>query len=93
MERRGMVAIGFGSFIPAERIVAVVNPDGQPMRRLRQESRESNRLVDATQGKRTRSIIITDSNQVFLSNVTTETLAHRYNQSGLVLTADQGDGR
>ncbi len=86
MERRGMLNIGFGNFVPAERIVAIINPDSSPMRRLRSEARETWRLVDATQGRRTRSIIVTDSNHVVLSTVLAETLSHRYTNLGMATT-------
>lgn len=80
MSRRGMINIGFNNFVPADRIISVINPDSSPMRRLRSEARDSDRLVDATQGKRTRSIIVTDSNHVVLSHVKAETLAQRFAQ-------------
>ncbi len=86
MERRGMINIGFGNFVPAERIVGIINPDSAPMRRLRSEARESWRLVDATQGRRTRSIIVTDSNHVILSTVMAETLSQRYAAVGMAST-------
>ena len=86
MERRGMLNIGFGNYVPAERIVAIINPDSSPMRRLRSEARDSWRLVDATQGRRTRSIIVTDSNHVVLSTVLAETLSHRYANLGMTTT-------
>ncbi len=81
MTNRGMINVGFGNYVAAERIVAVVNPDSSPMRRLRAEARDADRLVDASQGRRTRSIIVTDSSQVILSNVLPETLSQRYAQS------------
>ncbi len=86
MERRGMINIGFGNFVPAERIVAIINPDSSPMRRLRSEAKETWRLVDATQGRRTRSIIVTDSNHVVLSTVLAETLSQRYASLGMAAT-------
>jgi len=82
MERRGMINVGFGNYVPVERILAVVRPDGAPIRRLRAEARDADRLIDATQGRRTRSIIITDSNHIVLSNVLSETLAQRFEASG-----------
>lgn len=86
MERRGMINIGFGNFVPAERIVGIINPDSAPMRRLRSEARERWRLVDATQGRRTRSIIVTDSNHIILSTVMAETLSQRYSALGMTAT-------
>lgn len=78
MERRGMIHIGFGNYVPADRIVGVITPNSSPMRRLRSEAKDGHRLVDATQGKRTRSVIVTDSNHLILSTVLAETLAQRY---------------
>jgi hypothetical protein len=72
-----LINVGFGNTIAAQRVVAVVTPSSSPMKRLREEAREAGRLIDATQGRRTRSIIITDSNHVVLSAIQTETLAQR----------------
>ena len=72
-----LVNIGFGNVIAAGRIVAVLAPDSAPMKRLKENARESGKLVDATQGRRTRSIIITDSDHIVLSSVQVETVAQR----------------
>ena len=72
-----LVNIGFGNVVVVERIVAVVHPGSSPARRLKEDARESGRLVDATQGRRTRSIIVTDSNHVILSAVQGETISQR----------------
>ena len=72
-----MLNIGYGNLILAARVVAVVSPSSSPMRRLREEAGERNKLVDATQGRRTRSIIITDSDHVILSAINPETIATR----------------
>jgi regulator of extracellular matrix RemA (YlzA/DUF370 family) len=69
--------IGFGNVVAAHRVVAVVSPAGAPMKRLRDEARAAGRLVDATEGRRTRSIIITDSGHVVLSALQTETVTQR----------------
>jgi len=74
-----LINIGFGNKIVSERIVAIVSPASAPMKRLKDEAREIGRLVDATQGRRTRSIIITDSNHVVLSAVQADTMAQRFN--------------
>jgi regulator of extracellular matrix RemA (YlzA/DUF370 family) len=79
MERTGkLVNIGFGNFVVADRIIAIVNPNSAPMKRLREEAKEAHRLIDATQGRKTRSIIITDSNHVILTAIQTETIAQRF---------------
>jgi len=72
-----LVNVGFGNVVVASRVVAVVHPGSSPARRLKDDAREGGRLVDATQGRRTRSIIVTDSNHVILSAVQGETIAQR----------------
>jgi extracellular matrix regulatory protein A len=73
-----LVNVGFGNSVVSARVIAIISPNAAPIRRLRDEAREDRRLIDATQGRRTRSIIITDSNHVILSSVQTETLAQRF---------------
>ena len=75
-----MLNVGFGNFVVAQRVVAVVNPSSSPMRRLREDARQQGRLVDATQGRKTRSLIITDSNHVILSAVQAETMRQRFQE-------------
>jgi hypothetical protein len=72
-----LVNIGFGNVVVASRVIAVVHPGSSPARRLKDDAREGGRLVDATQGRRTRSIIVTDSNHVILSAVQGETISQR----------------
>lgn len=72
-----LVNIGFGNVVVASKIVAVLSPSSAPMKRLKEEARENKRLLDATQGRRTRAILITDSNHVILSSVQPETIAQR----------------
>jgi hypothetical protein len=76
MEGR-LINIGFGNTVISSRVVAVVMPVSAPSKRLREEARNSQRLIDATHGRKTRSIIITDSNHVILSAVHAETLSQR----------------
>ncbi|RLB09579.1 MAG: DUF370 domain-containing protein [Deltaproteobacteria bacterium] len=73
-----MINIGFGNVIASERVIAVISPNGAPVKRLRDEARTEKRLIDATQGRKTRSVIITDSNHVILSAIQSETLAQRF---------------
>ena len=73
-----LVHIGFGDIAVAERIVAVIDPDSAPVRRLKDEAREAGLLVDATQGRKTRSILIMDSRHVILSAIQPETIAARF---------------
>jgi regulator of extracellular matrix RemA (YlzA/DUF370 family) len=76
-----LLNLGFGNSVVARRVLAIVNPSSAPMKRLREEAREAGRLVDATQGRRTRSIIITDSGHVVLSAIQAETMSQRYEQT------------
>lgn len=75
-----LLNIGFGNVVACEKVVAVVNSDSSPMRRYREEARQKGKLVDATQGRRTRAIIITSSDHVVLSAVAVETVAHRWKE-------------
>ena len=77
MAKTGLLNIGFGNFVAAWRVTAIVNPTSSPMRRLREEARAEKRLIDATQGRKTRAIIITDSNHVILSGIQADTLSAR----------------
>ncbi len=77
-----LVNIGFGNSIVSKRVIAIISPGAAPIRRLRDEARDDKRLIDATQGRRTRSVIITDSNHVILSSVQSETLAQRFTPGG-----------
>ncbi len=92
MERTGkLVNIGFGNFVVADRIIAIVNPNSAPMKRLKEEAKESHRLIDATQGRKTRSIIITDSNHVILTAIQTETIAQRFLSDVTKLKEEEND--
>lgn len=81
-----LINVGFGNMVMARRIVAIVNPASAPMKRLKDEARDARKLVDATSGRRTRSIIVTDSDHVVLSAIQTETIAQR-------IEARESDGR
>ena len=72
-----MVNIGYGNLVAASRVVAIVSPQSAPMRRLREDATERGKLVDATQGRRTRSILVMDSDHVVLSAINPETIASR----------------
>jgi regulator of extracellular matrix RemA (YlzA/DUF370 family) len=77
-----LLNIGFGNSVVSDRIVAILTPASSPMKRLREEARDGKRLIDATQGRKTRSIILTDSNHVILSSIMSETVAQRYISDG-----------
>ena len=72
-----LIHIGFGNMAVAERIVAIIQPASSPVKRLKDDARENGRLIDATQGRKTRSIIITDSNHIILSAIQPETITSR----------------
>ena len=76
-----LINIGFGNMVVASRVVAVLAPVSAPMKRLKEEARKLAKLLDATQGRRTRAIIITDSNHVILSAVQPETISQRLTSS------------
>ena len=71
------INIGFGNMVASERIVAVVSPDSAPVKRLVQDAKDSGRTIDVSCGRRTRSVIITDSEHVILSAIQTETITNR----------------
>lgn len=72
-----LINIGFGNVVSANRIVAIVSPESAPIKRMIQEARDRKIIIDATCGRRTRAVIITDSEHVILSAVQPETVAHR----------------
>ncbi|MEW6616229.1 MAG: DUF370 domain-containing protein [Thermodesulfobacteriota bacterium] len=73
-----LLNIGFGNVVVSSRVVAIVSPSSAPMKRLKDEAKKDKRLIDASQGRKTRSIIVTDSNHVILSAVQAETVAQRF---------------
>lgn len=75
---QNLLNIGFGGTVVAHRVVAIVSPNSAPMKRLKDEARKEKRLVDATHGRRTRSIIVMDSNHIILSAIQAETISQRY---------------
>ncbi len=77
------INIGFGNMVAAERIVTIVSPDSAPVKRLIQDAKDSGRVIDVSCGRRTRSVIITDSEHVILSAVQTETIANRVDNTDI----------
>lgn len=73
-----LINIGFGNIVAAHRIITIVSPDSAPIKRIISEAKETNHLIDATYGRKTRSVIITDSNHVILSAIQPETVANRF---------------
>lgn len=75
---QALLNIGFGSTVVAQRVVAIVSPTSAPMKRLKDEAKKDRRLIDATYGRKTRSIIILDSNHIVLSAIQSETISQRF---------------
>lgn len=72
-----LVNIGFGNMVSANRMVAIVSPESAPIKRIVQEAKERGTLIDATHGRRTRAVIITDSDHIILTYLQAETVAGR----------------
>ncbi len=77
---KSFINIGFGNAVAAQRIISIVSPDSAPLKRLVQESRANGTLIDATYGRRTRSVLIMDSGHVIISPLQPETIAARIAQ-------------
>ncbi len=76
--QKKLLNIGFGNTVVAERVVAIVSPSSSPMKRLKDEARKERHLLDGTQGRRTRAIIVLDSNHIVLSAIQFETVSQRF---------------
>ncbi len=73
------INIGFGNMVASNRIVTLVSPDSAPIKRLIQDAKDEGRVIDVTCGRRTRAVIVTDSDHIILSAVQTETISNRLN--------------
>ena len=73
-----LINIGFGNIVSGNRVVAIVSPESAPIKRIIQEARDRYTLIDATYGRRTRAVIITDSEHVILSAIQPETIGNRF---------------
>lgn len=85
------INIGFGNIVSANRMIAIVSPDSAPIKRIIQEARDSGRLIDATYGRRTRAVIIMDSEHVILSAVQPETVANRLDTDAKIEIEEEED--
>ena len=74
----GLVNIGFGNLVNAQKVAAVVTPDAAPVKRLVQSAKEQQKVIDATQGRRTKSVIVLETEQIILSAVQPDTIARRF---------------
>ena len=86
------INIGFGNLVSANRMVAIVSPESAPIKRIIQDARDSGKLIDATYGRRTRAVIITDSEHVILCAVQPETVAHRLDAKDAAAMEDEEEG-
>ena len=86
-----LINIGFGNMVSANRLVAIVSPESAPIKRIIQDARESGSLIDATYGRRTRAVIITDSDHIILSAVQPETVANRIDDYDDEEDEEEGD--
>ncbi|MBE7040408.1 MAG: DUF370 domain-containing protein [Ruminococcaceae bacterium] len=84
-----LINIGFGNIVSSQRLVAVVSPESAPIKRMVQEARERSMLIDATYGRRTRAVIIMDSDHIVLSALQPTTVANRLNENGDVLLEEE----
>lgn len=84
-----LLNIGFGNTVVAERVVTILSPNSSPMKRVKDEAKEARSLIDITHGRKTRAIIITDSNHVILSAIQAETVASRF--EALVKNGEEKD--
>jgi len=80
-----LINVGFGNIVSAHRIIAIVSPDSAPIKRIVSDARESDKLIDATYGRRTRAVIVMDSGHIVLSAIQPETVANRFllNKDGI----------
>ena len=85
------INIGFGNMVAAERVVAIVSPDSAPIKRLIQDAKDQGRTIDVSCGRRTRAVIITDSDHVILSAIQTETIANRLDGDSSADSTDDGE--
>lgn len=82
------INIGYGNMVAVERVVTLVSPDSAPVKRLIQDAKDDGRIIDVTCGRKTRAVVITDSEHVILSALQTETIANRLNNSDSDTDAD-----
>ncbi|ACN14947.1 conserved hypothetical protein [Desulforapulum autotrophicum HRM2] len=73
-----LLNIGFGNTVVAEKVVAILTPNSSPMKRLKDDAKDENRLLDVTHGRKTRAVIVTESNHVILSSIQAETISQRF---------------
>ncbi|ABJ76176.1 MULTISPECIES: DUF370 domain-containing protein [Leptospira] len=91
MSQFSVLNVGFGNIVLVSKIVSIIHSDSASAKRIRNEAKSNNSLIDATQGKKTRSIIVTDSNHLILSNLRVESLAKRIESSDNSIASEEED--
>ena len=92
MERKmKFINVGFGNMVASDRVVALVSPDSAPIKRLIQDAKDAGRTIDVSCGRRTRAVIITDSEHVILSAIQAETIANRLDSGDDIYDGDEED--
>ena len=86
-----LINICFGNIVSADRIIAIVTPDSAPIKRIIQEAREKGNLIDASYGRRTRSVIVTDSDHIILTYLQSETVANRITDENAIDDEENGE--
>lgn len=86
-----LVNIGFGNLVSANRMIAIVSPESAPIKRIIQDAKERGTLIDATHGRRTRAVIITDSDHIILTYLQPETVSHRLSDENAVDDEEDND--
>lgn len=86
-----LVNIGFGNMVSAARMVAIVSPESAPIKRIVQDAKERGTLIDATHGRRTRAVIITDSDHIILTYLQSETVANRMTDENAIDDEEEKD--
>ncbi len=86
-----LVNIGFGNLVAANRMISIVSPESAPIKRIIQDAKERGTLIDATHGRRTRAVIITDSDHIILTYLQPETVANRLNDENAVDDEEEND--
>lgn len=86
-----LVNIGFGNMVSANRMIAIVSPESAPIKRIIQDAKERGTLIDATHGRRTRAVIITDSDHIILTYLQSETLANRMTEDEVITDEEEED--
>ncbi len=77
-----LINIGFGNIVPADKVVAIISPESAPIKRIMHEAEENGKLINATYGRRTRAVIVTNSDHIILSALQPETISNRLSQEG-----------